>query len=114
MSLTVTTDEKGTKVYKQVKTNTNGQNYAIYSTQVSSKDKAGNWKSAYVTLKFRNGVDVANKTVIQIKNGFMTFNSNATNGEKYPYVFVDDFEILKEGEDGLSTAIDNMDDMPFM
>lgn len=114
MGLTVTTDDRGTKVYKQIKTNTKGENYALYSTQVSTKDKTGNWKSAYVTLKFRSGVDVANKTVIKIKNGFMSFNANVTNGEKYPFVFVDDFEIIKEGEDGLSTAIDNMDDMPFM
>lgn len=114
MGLTVTTDDKGTKVYKQVKTNTSGQNYPIYSTQVSSKDKNGAWKSAYVTLKFRNGTDIANKTVIKIKNGFMSFNPNSAGGEKYPFVFVDDYEIIKEGEDELSNAIDSIDDMPFM
>lgn len=109
-ALNVQTDDKGTKVYKQIKTATNGNNYPIYSTQVSSKDKAGNWKSAYVTLRFKNGVDVPNKSVIKIKQGFISFNPNVANGAKYPFVFVNDFEIIEEGEDSLSTAIDNLND----
>lgn len=113
--LTVTADKA--KIFKQVKTSKNGTNFALYSTMVSNRDMQGNWKNAYISLKFRNGVDVPNKSVIKF-SGFMTFNANSDGGERYPYVFVDDFEILEEGEDSLATTFENManmaDDLPFM
>lgn len=110
MGLNISTDEKGIKIYKQIKSNTNGQEYPIYSTQISNRDKHGNWKNAYVTVKFGTGVDVPNKSVIKVNKGFMTFNPNVANGAKYPFAFISEFEIIKEGEDSLSTAIESLND----
>lgn len=108
-------NDKGTIIYKKIKTNTNGQNYPAYSTTISSKDKDGNWKQAYIAVRFYGNADVPNKSIIAINKSFLTFNPNVTNGEKYPYIMIMDFEMLKEGEDGLRNAIESMDDeMPFM
>lgn len=61
-----------------------------------------------INVGFKKGVEVKNKTKIDIKNGFLTFFRIATgntyeNGvpeyRKFPKIMVMDFEIVEEGTD---------------
>jgi hypothetical protein len=82
----------------------------VYSKAVKfSKD--GEDKYAYFTLRFRKGIELANKTKIEIKNSFLGWQPGK-DGKEYWYEFVEDFETvagdLPQGFEEISD-----DDIPF-
>lgn len=116
MGLTVTTDDKGVRVFANEKTTSNGGKFTLYSLAVSSKDKDGNWTNGYVNCRFKKDVVVNNKAKIKINNAFYT--ATKSNGKTYTSLMITDFEILEEGEavdgDGfVSMEGINDSDLPF-
>lgn len=53
----------------------NGNTMTSYSMMVSSKDSNDEWHNAFVPCRFKKGVSLENKTLINIKNAFPTVNS---------------------------------------
>lgn len=45
----------------------------LYSTNISNKDINGNYTNMYVSVQLPKGVEVENKTYIEITKGFLAF-----------------------------------------
>ena len=96
MGLVVKTDWKPVTVYRQDKTANSGATYQQYSLGVSSKDKDGNWVNGFLDCQFKKGIDIPNKSKINIKNAFYTVSEY--NGKKYYKIFVMEYEMEEAGK----------------
>lgn len=96
MGLTITTDDKGIKIYRSDKVSKAGNNYTTYCIKVASKDKDGNWQNAFIDVSFKKGVSVNNKADIKIKNAFYTVNS--FNGNNTLRLIITDFDVIGNGD----------------
>ena len=120
MGLRITTDGKPVTVYRQDKTANSGTTYQQYSLGVSSKDKDGNWVNGFIDCQFKKGVDIPNKSKINIKNAFYTVSEY--NGKKYYKIFVMEYEMEEAGAspvvmdaDGFLNIADGLDEeAPFL
>jgi len=118
MGLTVTTDDKGVKVFATEREGKNGK-YTTYSVGISSKDMNGNWINGYVNCRFKKGVSVANKTKIKIKSAF--FVASKSGDKTYTHLMITDFDVLESGETATQDADEFMkipegvdEDVPFL
>lgn len=66
----------------------------FYSTTLSKKNQDGSYTNAYVAVSFKKGVDIPNKTKINIKNGFLTFDQYQKEGKTITNlkIFVTEYE----------------------
>lgn len=99
-----------------------------YRAGFSSKTKDGEYKKAYMDVRFPKGTVVENKTKINIKQGFLTFD-NYIDKENNPrtnwYIVIQDFEtdaVIKQEEKdpyeqyGTQITVEDLDkemDLPF-
>ena len=118
MGLKVVTDGKPVTVYANEKEAKNGGKFTTYSIAVSSKDKDGNWVNGYIDAQFKKGMEVPNKTKININNAFYLVTDY--NGKKYLKLFVMDYTVAEAGEtpissgDGFMNIPDGIDaELPF-
>lgn len=102
MGLRTTTDDKGIKVIRKDKVSKAGNPYTQYSLMTSGKDRDGNWHNAFINCSFRKGVEVKNKSVIKITDSWHTVDEY--NGNSSDRIFVNEFEIITEGEDAPASA----------
>jgi hypothetical protein len=65
-----------------------------YSIGLSKKDKNGNFENGYMNVRFKQDVELKNKTKISIKNAWLSFNLK--DNKTYPYIFINDFAIVEE------------------
>ena len=87
----------------------------FYSATISKKKADGEYENAYIRVEFKKGTDLPNKTLIDIKNGWLTFYIK----DKIPqwYVFVNEYEIVDKPEvkpteiEGFASLSD--DQIPF-
>lgn len=94
MGLTIKSDERGCMVFANEKEGANGK-YTLYSIGVSSKDTNGGWVNGFLNVRFKKGVEVANKTKIKINNAFPVVTKS---GDKtYVSFMITDFDNLSEG-----------------
>ena len=83
-----------------------------YSTSISNKQLDGTYINSYITLQFKKGVELENKTKINIKDAFLTFFRTQEGNAVYKIVVLD-FEQegdAKEPEVGFETKVS---DLPF-
>lgn len=114
MGLTVKSDNKGVMVFANEKEGANGK-ITLYSIGVSSKDINGGWVNGFINVRFKKGVEVANKSKIKINNAFYVVNKS---GDKaYVSLMITDFENLSEGSNSDDGFIDMSnikdDELPF-
>lgn len=94
----------------------------FYRTTISAKNREGEYVNKGINIAFKKGVDIPNKTVIDVKNGWLTFDeyvSKQDNQKKTSdfKIFVSEYEV----EGGQTTAskatetpaISPEDDLPF-
>jgi hypothetical protein len=91
----------------------------LYSTSISKKN-GESFDNAYIDVSFRKGMKLANKTKIDVKNGWLTF---WLDREQKPHwqIFINEFEC--ESQDVPRTkppeipegfaALEDDDDIPF-
>ena len=113
MGLTVKSDDKGVMVFANEKEGANGK-YTLYSIGVSSKNASNEWVSGFLNVRFKKGVEVANKSKIKINNAFPVVSKG---GDKtYVSFMITDFDVLEAGEnsDGFVDMSNIKDeDLPF-
>lgn len=90
----------------------------FYSTSLSRKKQDGTYENAYINVGFRKGVDIPNKTLINVKNGFLTFDNRATEDGKtttYFRLFISDYDLVGDAAEPVQTnnSVSNDDDLPF-
>ena len=72
----------------------------FYTMGLSKKLEDGNYQNGYIDVRFKKDVKLSNKTKINIKEAWLSFYLKEENGYKTtkPYIFVNDFEVVEEGE----------------
>lgn len=78
-----------------------------YSTTISNKKEDGTYENMYLTVNFKKGIEIENKTKINIINGFLTFYTNNA-GNKIPKLVITEF-----GSEGQPEYEMTQDDLPF-
>lgn len=111
MGLTVTSDDKGVKVYVKER-EWSGGSFKVYSLGISSKDKDGNWINGYLDAEFKkaDADKITNKCKIKINNSW--YKTTESNGKKYNKIFVNDFEVLEDGEGDEVVSLDEFMKIP--
>lgn len=66
----------------------------FYSLGLSKKDRNGTYYNGYMSCEFRKGVSLENKTMIYLKNAFLTFYMK--DKKTVPYIKILDFETVEE------------------
>lgn len=96
----------------------------FYSTSLSKKklnaEKGAEYENAYITVEFRKGVEVPNRTKINIKQGWVSFNKYEKEGKTNVYfkIFVNDFDYVggqsvSKTQTSSEFLISDDDDLPF-
>lgn len=94
----------------------------IYRLALVNKEQQENGETQTIFMRinvgFRKGVELKNKTKINIKDGFLTFFRMATGNtyedgkleyKKFPKIMIMDFEVLEEGTDEVYHSKDYSD-----
>ena len=83
----------------------------FYSTGISNKLMDGSWDNAYFPVQFKKGVEVENKTKINITNGFMSFFKGQDDKPVFKIVVLDFTQVGDAKEDASATF--DSDSLPF-
>lgn len=93
-----------TTIYKSEK--------GFYSTGISNKLMDGSWDNAYFPVQFKKGVEVENKSKINITNGFLTFYRDKENKPVFK-IMVLEFTQVGDAKEDTSVTTFSGDDLPF-
>ena len=66
----------------------------LYSIGLSKKNKNGGYDNGFMSVRFKKGVEIRNKTRIKIKDAWLSFN--VKDNKTFPYIFINDYEIISE------------------
>lgn len=84
-----------------------------YSTSVSNKKEDGNYENMYISVNFKKGVEVENKTKINITNSFLSFY-RTKDGLAKPKIVVMEFETANNTTtQATDFELDSQDELPF-
>ena len=53
-----------------------------------------NWETAFIYLQFKKGVEIPNKTTINVKNSWLSFYTSKKSNKVVTYIFINEFDIL--------------------
>ena len=84
----------------------------FYNAGISNKKQDGTYENGYIQVKFKKGVEVENKTKIDITKGFLSFYKNKDNHD-VPFIFVLEFNADAPKQEGEYEEISDDDDLPF-
>lgn len=80
-----------------------------YSTTISNKKEDGTYDNMFIAVNFRKGISVANKTKINVINGFLSFYKTKDGLAKTKIVIMD-FETVDNAN---KNEVATEDDLPF-
>ena len=66
-----------------------------YKIGLSKKNKDGQFDKGYIPVRFKQGVELNNQTRIKINEAWLSFNTHEK--KTYPYIFINDFNIVDKG-----------------
>ena len=81
--------------------------YTTYSVGISNKKQDGSYENGYIKCRFKKDVNVADRTKIIIKDGFVSFYKTKNN-DTVPVLFITDFEEDNKSIENKSKAEDNV------
>lgn len=88
---------------------TNGDVWYSYNLSVSSKGMDGEWNSVSVPIRLSKGMNIPNKTRIEIKEGWpIVIKGKEKNMFGF---FVKEYEVITKEPEGFSKLVD--EDIPF-
>lgn len=92
------TEDRGVKIYVKDRPTSSGGTFRTYSMGVASKDKDGNWVNGFLDCLFKkdDASKITNKCKIKINNAFPTVSEY--QDRKYVKWFINDFEVIEQGE----------------
>ena len=96
----------------------NGSTFRVYSTGISSKSQDGTYNNAYIPVKFRRGIEIEDRQLINLLSAWLMpikIGENFTVG-----IFVNDFNLVDKNSSNItnnsnatSSHYNSMDDLPF-
>ena len=66
----------------------------IYSIGLSKKKKDGTYENGYMTVNFKEGTNIQNKSKIRIKSAWL--NWYLKEGKTIPTIFINEYELVGE------------------
>lgn len=84
-----------------------------YSTSISRKKEDGTYENMFIPVNFKKGVEVENKTKINITNGFLSFYKTKEGLAKIKLVVMDFTTEDKQEEMYILNDAEITDDLPF-
>ena len=72
-----------------------------YSTTISTKNQDGTYKKMYVSVQLPKGVELENKTFIEITSGFLSFYTDKNGIPKIKIVVMDFNQEMQNNNDEL-------------
>ena len=99
----------------------NGNTFRVYSTGISSKSQDGSYNNAYIPVRFRRGIEVEDRQLINILSAWLM---PIKIGENFVVgIFINDFNLVESKNTSNNTNNTNslsdsnysynMDDLPF-
>lgn len=98
----------------------NGNTFRVYSTGISSKSQDGTYNNAYIPVKFRRGIEIEDRQLINILSAWLM---PIKIGENFVVgLFINDFNLMERKSTSNSNDTNNvssnnynynMDDLPF-
>lgn len=96
----------------------NGNDFRVYSTGISSKSQDGTYNNAYMPVKFRKGIEIEDRQLINILSAWLM---PIKIGENFVIgLFVNDFNLVESKNNSTNNTTNNiaentynMDDLPF-
>lgn len=79
-----------------------------YSTTISNKKEDGSYENMFIPVNFRKGIELPNKTKINVINGFLSFYKTKDGLAKVKMVITE-----FEQEDNGQYEIESNEDLPF-
>lgn len=61
----------------------------LYSTGINRKEEDGTYKNMYVSVQFRQGIEIEDKTTINVTNGFLSFYEDKNGMPKIKLVVLE-------------------------
>lgn len=97
----------------------NGNTFRVYSTGISSKSQDGTYNNAYIPVRFRRGIELEDRQLINILSAWLMpikIGENFTVG-----IFINDFNLVEKNSASnntnnntvASSNYNSMDDLPF-
>ena len=98
----------------------NGNTFRVYSTGISSKSQDGTYNNAYMPVRFRRGIELEDRQLINILSAWLMpikIGENFTVG-----LFINDFNLVgnknssnnnTSTNNAVSNNYNSMDDLPF-
>ena len=83
-----------------------------YTLGLSRKNQDGEYINGYIKATFRKGVELNNQSRILIKNAWLDFYKD-NEGKTIPLIFINDFELMKDGEEPRREEIFDERNKPF-
>lgn len=86
-----------------------------YRAGLSNKKQDNTYDSAYIDVRLPKGVELENKTKIEITKGFLTF-FKTKDGATIFYIVVQEFSKINATEEKTSFTVDELDEgmeLPF-
>lgn len=84
----------------------------MYSTALSTKNTEGKYENMYIAVNLKKGTELENKTLIDVKNGFLSFYKDK-NGLAHMKLVIIEFD-TNSNETRNNTEEDyNDSDLPF-
>ena len=84
----------------------------FYSTGISNKLMDGSYDNAYISVQFKKGTELENKTKINITNGFLTF-WKGQDGKPVFKIMVLEFTQNGDAKEETNTDTFSGEDLPF-
>ena len=81
----------------------------MYNTTISNKKEDGTYENMRISVNFRKGIEIEDKTKINIKDGFLSFWKNKDGLPQVKLVIMDFEEV---NTDGFQISNDESD-LPF-
>ncbi len=69
-----------------------------YYTSIGNKNTDGTYENMFISVNFKKGIELPNKTKINVKNGFMSFYKTKDGLPKLKIVITDFEEIKNENQ----------------
>ncbi len=100
----------------------NGNTFRVYSTGISSKSQDGSYNNAYMPVRFRKGIEIEDRQLINILSAWLMPIKIAENF--VIGLFVNDFNLIESKNNSTNNSTINttsnisennynMDDLPF-
>ena len=67
-----------------------------YQISLVKKKKDNSYEYGYIQVRFKQDITLKNNTKIMIKEAWLSFTTY--ENKTYPYIFINDFSIVDEGE----------------